>query len=336
MKESLPNNRHKENIVTGKNITPEERRLAEAKLRHLSFEGILEPVSEQELEKTHEELELITIANKKILQKFKEFDIGMPQFLEPEAIHVLPEKYTELAMEYSVGRYESMSNSILIKRKEGSLDFFKSVIHELLHAYSCNKFIIEKDKEKLRLSEYRSGYAIPKKDASEEGYYVQFRGFTEALVEDLTLEIASNSADDLVKLSGQKINKDVLKIILRNSNSYKNERRFLHRIIDEYCFLKNSNNEDQVNSTNVLETLRKGLFTGEMMHLREFEKTFGPGTLRVLAKYYDEILDISDEAGLDGFEKEDTREERYQQFIYYFTANPDLRPAIAKGLLKDD
>ncbi len=80
--------------------------------------------------------------------------------------------------------------------------------------------------------------------------------------------------------------------------------------------------------------MRKGLFNGQMMHLREFEKTFGPGTLRVMAEYYDSSEDVTED--MDFFQMDDVRDQKYQNFINYFRADADMRPFIAKGLLRKD
>ena len=77
--------------------------------------------------------------------------------------------------------------------------------------------------------------------------------------------------------------------------------------------------ENNLEADEIWQKLRKGLFTGEMMFLRMFEKTFGPNTLKILAKF-----------GASG-QIED--EEVYEKFKQYFDASLENREDIAKILL---
>lgn len=305
--EKLPNNRIKENFTAKSDIPENEKDDLEIHLRRKQYRS-KDPVSEKEIEKTLENKELIDLANKSVLEAIKNLGLDVPVNFDPVRVHIIPADFESRMLENNQGQYQSVEDRIIVRKQKDNLQFFKVMVHELLHAYSWNKFYIKETEEGFRGGTKRSGYAYSSKENQDE---IQFQGLTEAIIEDFQREITYKHAEELTNFTADE--KSILEIKALNWNSYPFERDILHYAVDRLA--KENNLED----SEIWGKLRKGLFTGEMMFLRMFEKTFGPNTLKVLAKF-----------GASG-QIED--EEIYEKFKQYFDASSENREEIAKILL---
>ena len=112
--------------------------------------------------------------------------------------------------------------------------------------------------------------------------------------------------------------------IMRVEKSYEHPIKFLENIVEKTAQLNSISKED------LWTKIAKGLFTGEMMHLRIFEKTFGPKTLRVIASYRKNISqnekDIFDD---------DYTDDTYEKYMSYFNAKPEEREKLADELIRN-
>lgn len=307
--EKLPNNRIKENFIAKSDVPENEKDDLETHLRRKQYRS-KDPVSEREIEKGIEEKKFIDLAQKSVLEEIKKLGLDVPEIFDPVRIHILPADFQSNRLENNSGQYRSVEDCIVIKKQKDNFRFYQVVVHELIHAYSWNKFYVKETKDGFKGGSKRSGYAYISKDDDED--YEKFRGFTEAIVEDFQREITYKNAEELARMTTD--NQSILEIKALNQNSYYFERELLHYAVDKFARQNNIENNE------VWQKLRKGLFTGEMMFLRMFEKTFGPDTMKILA--------VFGEAG----EMED--EEVYEEFKKYFDASVEERSKIAEALLK--
>jgi hypothetical protein len=305
--EKLPNNRIKENFATKSDVPENEKDDLEIHLRRKQYRS-KDPISEREIEKTLENKELIDLANKSVLEAIKSLGLEVPVAFDPIRVHIIPADFQSRTLENNQGQYQTVEDRIVVRKQKDNLQFFKVMVHELLHAYSWNKFYVKETEEGFRGGAKRSGYSYPSKENKEE---MQFQGLTEAIIEDFQREITYHHAEDLTNLIAD--DKNVLEIKALNWNSYPFERDLLHYVVDKLA------KENNLESDEVWQKLRKGLFTGDMMFLRMFEKAFGPNTLKILAKF-----------GATG-QMED--EEVYEQFKQYFDSSPEEREGMVKILL---
>lgn len=305
--EKLPNNRIKENFTAKSNVPENEKDDLETHLHRKQYRS-KDPVSEKEIEKTFENKELIDLANKSVLEAIKNLGLDVPVAFDSVRVHIIPADFQSRTLEDSQGQYQSVEDRIVVRKQKNNLQFFKVMVHELLHAYSWNKFYIKETEEGFRGGTKRSGYAYSSKENQDE---IQFQGLTEAIIEDFQREITYKHAEELTGLTTDE--KSILEIKALNWNSYPFERDILHYAVDRLA--KENNLED----SEIWQKLRRGLFTGEMMFLRMFEKTFGPDTLKILAKF----------GGSGQMEDEET----YKKFKEYFNTLLNQRKEIAKVLL---
>ena len=233
---------------------------------------------EGELEKTPEELEVIATINEYLKQEFEEMGIKDTPSINPEQIHILPPEIFKKYSKNGSGVYSPMYNSTICKREENRLQLYKTMLHECVHMVSAQKY--HADIKKKDISEYRTGYGL--KNVMDQ--HEHFRGLNEAITENITKDILHKNKDNLIK----KFN--IPEEESNNTNlSYTDYRAILNVIIKKVAKYKG---EDEAI---VWKRIKKGQFTGEMMHLRDIEKTFGKGSLRVLASLGSGTKDLPEE-----------------------------------------
>ena len=165
--------------------------------------------------------------------------------------------------------YKLINKYLLDNAKVCDPIILKQFIHEPIHSKSHIKFKIGEKDGKEMVNTYRTGYLV--NDFKNEQRY--FEGLNEAIVEKIAQEILLNHNNIENKSYKNKIEK---RILTKNS-PYKTAIVVVEKIISEIA--KNNKEPEQL----VWERWEKGMFTGEMMHLRDIEKVFGPGSLRILA-----------------------------------------------------
>lgn len=147
---------------------------------------------------------------------------------------------------------------------------YSTILHESIHGKSFHKYelnIDESNPEKISENIYRTGYLLTKN--GQEDY---FRGLNEGIVDKTTMDILIKE----YKNEPDIINK-IRKILYYIESKYFIEMLTIDAIVNKIAQNKNEEKE------NVWASFKKGQFTGEMMHLRDIEKVYGSGSLRVLA-----------------------------------------------------
>lgn len=205
---------------------------------------------------------------------------------------------------------------IIFVRKLSETEKFKKILallHELIHFNS---------KYKLRVGgqikdsvDYpggsRSGYSIKsiKEEGGEFKSYRYFDGFNEAIVQTMALDMLRRHAKELEAEFG--INEEDQKKFLDGYAGY------------EYVFmvmLKKLSGELGISPKDYWQKIKTGLFTGNLMFLRDIERVFGKGSLRVLAFMGSSSAHAQDE-------------DLIRLFGNFFLAdNPDERNEIAEKI----
>ncbi len=264
---------------------------------------------EGEPEKTPEELEVISTINDYIQQEFEELNLGDAPVISPEQVHILPTKiYKELTKSEGGGRYIPENNTSLCEKGTNRLQLYAVMLHESIHMVSAQKYYAKTKIERGELNEYRTGYGT--KNVLDQ--HEHFRGLNEAVVENTTKDILYKNKNHLI----EKFN--ITEEESRNTHlSYAGYRAILDVIIGKVAKRKGEN------KATTWKRIKKGQFTGEMMHLRDIEETFGKGGLRVLGALG---------SGTKNLPEEETNEKILQ---YFTTEDESERDNIAHEALNE-
>ncbi|MBI2064039.1 MAG: hypothetical protein HYT65_03560 [Candidatus Yanofskybacteria bacterium] len=185
---------HYERIIGG---TQEEKEIASRELQ-AAFEERSKKLTEYEVEKTPEDLEIIkkteSIVDKMVLQYG-----GVTKALPPEHIYVLKPGGV-LAMtegRLAGGIYKPLGLEIGVEKGKSKLLFASTIAHELFHLKSYKSARVGKSGEDIRL--YRSGVSmIDRKDQNEESGEEKeyFAMLEEAIVAECTKKFLDEIGED--------------------------------------------------------------------------------------------------------------------------------------------
>lgn len=287
----------KEYHIFGKKLTFDEAKKAVCYLER-EKQKYSRPL-EGEIEKTPDELKFIETINQYLNQEFEELGIKETPDVAPEQIHLLTrEGYKKYAPREPSGAVsDPMKQGVIIDKssRTNRLALYKTIFHESIHLLGCKKYCF--DAEYKMVKPYRSGYAT---HHPESAYHEHFRGLNEAVIDKIIIEIFNKHKDELKKEFNITPKENQESIVY-----FYPWVEILNKIIQE---IAEKNNEDEKMAW---QRFKKGYFTGEMMHLREIEKTFGKGALRVLAAVESDIKDVPEEKMkqqlLEYFETDDER-----------------------------
>ncbi|NCU41927.1 MAG: hypothetical protein EOM19_04375 [Candidatus Moranbacteria bacterium] len=200
-----------------------------------------------------------------------------PQEKGLERIHFLQKKKYEKIFGESWGVYAKERDAIFMPEKftyRGNLSpereralRLRTLLHENIHSLSYEEDMVSKHTGKLYAR--RSGYLF----SSLDGKITKFRGLNEAINEKICFELFKDNQEELCKLFSDSEKKDWI----FHSYSYPFEGSVLEYILFEVAKKTKKSQEE------TWDELRKGLFTGEMRHLKKIDRVFGPGSLRFLS-----------------------------------------------------
>ncbi len=257
----------------GKNLTKEKLEQAETKvLDDIIISG--EWYKEGELEKTEFEKEMILLADVILENEFERLNLNYNHFIPDEHIHIISDKFAKEDLPTQASAvFDSYEQQICAVRRENEskIKFFHDLLHEMVHSVSHIKYEILEDD----IKNYRTGYAL--KNHKDNIKYLE--SFNEALTEDLTQSLLFKNRQVLYDTF------NIKKLGIPNSYSKDN------MIIDNIVIGLSDNSK--IPEHLIRDRFYKGLFTGDMMHLREIDKVFGEGSLRLLA-----FLDAHEETEL--------------------------------------
>lgn len=276
----------------------------------------------KEVEKTQNDIEDINKISGAINSELRELDLPPDFAVDPKQIHFSNTKEMPPTGTYSPDNQQvEINTSKSVLKLVGSavyqsivtlsninvhkkLSQFEVLLHESVHASSFHQYLIKETSDITLVDPSRIGYRFKTKDKID-----YFKGLNEAVVQKTTQDI-------IFKLyKSNKIQKDIHKIFFSLAHSYAPEVIVLEKIISKISKEKKEDEKD------VWKRFEKGQFTGEMMHLRDVEKVYGPGSLRILAS-----MNPSKTNPL----------QKVLYYTYFSTNKKSLRESIARILLRKD
>lgn len=276
----------------------------------------------KEVEKTPNEIETINNIADAINKELIDLDLSPDFVVDPKQIHFFETRrlssggtYSQIDQQIEINKSKNklvlINDAIyqsIIKMSNINIDKkllqFETLLHEFVHSASFHKYFVTEMPETNLVESYRLGYRL---NANDDLDY--FRGLNEAVVQKTTQDI-------LRKLyQNNEIQNSVHKMFFRLNHSYTSETIILEKIISK---ISKEKNEDK---TEVWKRFEKGQFTGEMMHLRDIEKAYGPGSLRILASMNPRNTNSI---------------KQFLYYTYFSTDKKNLKDSIARILLKKD
>lgn len=311
----------KELVFKGQKLNPDQELIYRAGIRIGKIQD-MEP-TEGELEKTELDLLIITKLIKFINQEMKRLGIEREFGILPEQVHFFSDELyknfhpesTDSEIQY--GSANHLKGRIEINKevtlREGVLEYINTILHEMLHLASHWKIFI--DEKRGQDITYRSGYLSYGTDYVEDGTHKHFEFFNEGVLQKMAEEIIENHREEVQYLFG--ISDDEFQ---KKSQGRQGNVAMVNFLLDR---MEHNNG---ATSQNYWNKLKKGFFTGEMMHLRVFEKNFGKGSLRIIA---------ANDAGFHPDIPQDMPE-LFQLYISYFVnLDLDSQARTAKTILNN-
>ena len=305
-----PKFEEKYNII-GKDIIPEKEAKISSFLENKKNEA-MESI-EGEYIKTPEELTVIKLIDQYLNEELKELGIKKTIEILPNQVHLLPTSIYNKThggspkKEKPAAFFDPHYQGIYVNRDKakGRTNLYHSIMHESIHQASFLRFSYKEERDTVKIDSYRVGYSV---DGQEHEH---FRGLNEMMIEKIIPEIIKKHEKELVKK---------LKITPEEDNQ--TVKRYPSELLDIIIKEVAKRNDEKEEET--WQRFKKGLFTGELMHLREVERTFGKGSLRILAAL---------ESGTRG---EVGRGKAYNRILEYFSIdNEEKREQIAEEILVD-
>ncbi|MEK9180464.1 MAG: hypothetical protein AAB897_03570 [Patescibacteria group bacterium] len=298
--------------------SPEEKTRTERGAQNYDEEGGLKQI-EGESEKTGRERWIIEKINEYLNKELSLLGIKEGVALPQENFHFLSQEvYKKFAASQKFAEginaenipafYSSDYGAAYINKDQGTdLQRFVRLFHEAVHKASAVVAHTNLDK---KISRRRLGYRITRNPNGGEGDAIRLYGFNEAVTETATREILSKHRNELEGTLATDEEKSDPKLF-----TYDTERYIIDLIIQKIAEADGEGREI------VWNRIKRGLFTGEMMHLRQVEKIFGRKSLKMLS-----LL------GTSGGKL--SRKETTKKITAYFEADDtNMRQQIAEDLL---
>ncbi len=272
-----------------------------------------------ELVKSDDEIKFIQKINDYLSEEIENSGTKKDYEISQKQIHFLPQDlFQKNFPETEIGRKTAIQppffDQTYINKTLCQDDLMKYylMMHESVHILSIKKYYVDEDS----IMPYRSGYGIIHPEETETDPHEHFRGLNEALVEKIVIDIFTKHKQEICKeFNISDFYYDYLMPRTRY-NYYIDILDFIAAKIAE----KNSDAKE-----NVWRRFKKGIFTGEMMHLRDIEKTFGKGSLRILAAL--------ESAVKPNFSYEESAEKIMR---YFQTESETEKNEIAKEILNEE
>lgn len=235
-----------------------------------------------ELEKTPEDQRDIHLVEKYLSKEWQNLKLPGELKLDPSFYHFLDDEqmkkmFPGINLEQTSIFHLAMASRMGIFISESAFRTWPSglgfivLLHESIHAASYNSYVgISQE----TIVNRRTGYV---NRAMFKPAHAHFEGFNEALTDLTVLDIIQKNHAKLV--DQLKVDEKLLEETLSEESDilYWKYMKIVQTVIG-----KMAEATHQPSST-ILETFIRGMFTGEMMHLRQIDRLFGHGSLRVLA-----------------------------------------------------
>jgi len=267
-------------MITSKNLSLENIKTATNRLSLSRIEGSTK--YEGEIEQSPEILKSIEIINSCLKQEFN--DLGIPEMwseVKAEQYHLLHSlTFHDLRGEGTLASFMVRSCEILVNfddfiRRGTIADLQSTLLHESVHANSFQKFSYNEITDTV--NQERIGYQGRSSGDLERQ---NFLGLNEAVTEKLARELFNKNEG---QFRGLKLFQE--KPEAKDYGVYNDYIEVLDFLIEKIA------DNNQVSSEEVWKKFKKGMMTGEMMHLREIEKVFGKKSLSIISLLGDDGLE---------------------------------------------
>lgn len=257
------------------------------------------------IEKTKEQKEIIKDCIKYIQDEYDALGIDDVFDIDINHIHILPSDiYFILMRKDGVGIYNYQNDNIFLNASDVSsiIRFYPIVLHEMIHKAQVRKILLKPDTERNNSFTYSlSGVGYLYFDEKEKVGSDNLRFFNEAVTEMTVNEIGKKNREKIIKK--YKITQKQIDTLDDIGPAYPEFISLVNLILDRIS------EGDENKRNEVWNNIKRGQFTGDLMHLREIEKFFGKGSLRVLALLNRDNLELVREYFQTDYEniKEDIR-----------------------------
>lgn len=256
--------------IMGKNLSPERKEIFTKKYEKIEKEAMTPYTNE--LEKNEKAKEIIGFINACLKKEFEEMHLEYTE-IPVQKIHIFSKESFEKTFYDKKGSLGAFSSAILkeanIKACDGEIArAFKAITHEMIHIASYNVYYADPENEELK-ENYRSGYFNNQHQG--DNYHNHFIGLNEGIIDLVVSEIVQENLDTILKMLA--IEKEDWKDVVW----YHDESNLINRIAEKIA-TKNGEDFDIV-----YKRFKRGLFSGEMMHLRDVERVYGEDALRILS-----------------------------------------------------
>ncbi len=261
----------KENLeFIGRSYDPEEKDALKEVLKEWSKESSA-PV-DGELEKTEEEIKIIDTINDFISEELIHLGIDSYETMPVGKIHILPgDSFKVHFPDFEGQAFFKATNDSIYLNKDGldtKAKLFSTLLHELIHRASTKKFYTDEEKN---ISDARVGYRI---HSTWKGVERRNRlvGFNEVIVDYTVYKILSKNQKILEEKIGV-TEEDIQGSIY----TYMHYGPILEAIIVKIA------QDKGLDFRNVFEDLERGQFQNNILVLKDVERSFGKGSLKVLS-----------------------------------------------------
>jgi hypothetical protein len=261
------------NFIIHGDATPEEKEDHEEWAQGWLKES-MRPI-EGELEKTPQELKLLNLINDDVESNFATLGLENPPAILPEQIHFLNDKGFTAVLGQR-GEHDNPGEppafqkrgAVYVNREryESKVQLVDDVAHECFHLASVHKFIANGKK----LAEYRLGYNLISSRAKS---FEPFRGLNEAVTEQSVMEFMHKYKSSLV----QEFGIDAADLSAYRGYAYKVSRAILTRLISGIAAYRGEE------PFAVWHRIERGMYSGDMMHLRDIAKAFDARTFQLVS-----------------------------------------------------
>lgn len=282
----------------GSGLTPKEETtaalsLANARRRENIFHAA-------KLRKTLEEESAIALADDFLKRDFADLDIPEIPELRADRFHVMSDEWFEKNKEKGTrGSFHPFKDNVVLSRGRAGtpVQLYKTIFHEAVH--SVSRIVHRVDTEKKVIDEYRVGYSITN-TFRDDDVHTHFAAFNEGVVEMIV--------EEMFRENGSKI-QQALPVSDRDLAGVKFAYVPFRLVVKAIC--RGLAGVSGAHPIDVWKKIKRGQFTGEMMHLRDIEHVYGRGALRVL-----DALQLDPDAIIE--EKDEVTKSKNEQVFQFF------------------
>lgn len=274
---------------------------------------------ESELEKTPGERAAIALLDDFLKREFEDLEIPEIPGIRADRFHIMSQEWFDKEKpEGGLGSYRTYQDKAVFcrDRVESALYVYKVIFHEGVHAVSYQKHWV--DVKNRIINDYRIGYAITNTSGKEDEQHNHFDAFNEGVAESTVEEFFHKYQTEI----GRKLSIPVEE--LKNLDfSYS----LFRGVVKEICYGIAS--YQGIKPLDVWKKIKKGQFTGEMMHLRDIERVYGFEALDVL-----EALKIDGNDG-DAEKEASEKNKKILEFFKNYNRPDEDRSEIRKKLMDE-